>query len=83
MENPYQKVQRSLGHSKPQLQKAKHWDEGRTDALAGKPCASANGAYLEGWYSVQPSERPTQKDREQVLYEREQQHLMGNDDVDD
>lgn len=32
--------------------RSKFWTEGRQDRLDGKPCRSANGAYLEGWYSV-------------------------------
>lgn len=28
------------------------FDQGRADRLAGRPCGSANGAYLDGWYSV-------------------------------
>jgi hypothetical protein len=27
------------------------WLQGQSDRLAGKPSASANGRYLEGWYS--------------------------------
>jgi hypothetical protein len=31
--------------------RAKQWELGRADRLAGEPCKSANGAYLEGWYA--------------------------------
>ena len=27
------------------------WLAGKNDRLDGKPCASANGTYLDGWYS--------------------------------
>lgn len=36
-----------------QSHRAKEWQKGRDDRLAGQPCRSANGAYLEGWYSVE------------------------------
>lgn len=29
-----------------------YFAEGRSDRIAGKPCRSANGGYLDGWYSV-------------------------------
>jgi len=29
-----------------------NYNLGRRDRLEGKPCASANGAYLDGWYGV-------------------------------
>lgn len=32
--------------------RATQWEKGRADRLAGEPCKSANGGYLEGWYSV-------------------------------
>lgn len=32
--------------------RAKMFDTGRQDRLTGKPCSSANGSYLDGWYSV-------------------------------
>ena len=32
--------------------KSSEFEQGRADRLAGKPCGSANGAYLDGWYSV-------------------------------
>lgn len=28
------------------------FEQGRADRIAGDPCRSANGAYLDGWYSV-------------------------------
>ena len=28
------------------------FDRGREDRVAGRPCRSANGNYLNGWYSV-------------------------------
>jgi hypothetical protein len=31
-----------------------NYEAGRRDRLKGKPCASANGAYLDGWYGVKP-----------------------------
>lgn len=31
---------------------AKEFDRGRADRIAGEPCRSANGSYLNGWYSV-------------------------------
>lgn len=31
---------------------ATQFDQGRADRIAGKPCRSANGSYLDGWYSV-------------------------------
>ncbi len=34
----------------------KYFQEGRKDRMAGQPCKSANGAYLNGWYSP---EKPT------------------------
>ena len=41
---------------RPEIQReqsrAKHWDAGRADRLSGQPCRSANGEYLECWYSV-------------------------------
>lgn len=31
---------------------SKQFDRGREDRVAGRPCRSANGGYLAGWYSV-------------------------------
>lgn len=44
---PYPVVSKQIGR------RAKEWQKGRDDRLAGQPCRSANGAYLEGWYSVE------------------------------
>ncbi len=33
------------------LQLERTFQAGKRDRLAGKPCASANGAYLNGWYN--------------------------------
>lgn len=30
----------------------RNFDDGRHDRLNGLPCRSANGAYLDGWYST-------------------------------
>jgi hypothetical protein len=30
----------------------REFDQGRFDRLTGNPCRSANGSYLDGWYSV-------------------------------
>lgn len=30
----------------------RNFDDGRHDRLSGLPCRSANGAYLDGWYSI-------------------------------
>lgn len=35
-----------------QTRRARHWAMGYADAAKGKPCSSANGAYLEGWYAA-------------------------------
>lgn len=58
MENPYHQHSTcrnakpgQAGKNREQF-RAEHWDKGRADRLAGLPCRSANGAYLEGWYSV-------------------------------
>jgi hypothetical protein len=32
------------------LEKGTEWQKGKADRKAGKPCESANGAYLDGWY---------------------------------
>lgn len=37
--------------SDDELAKERLFQIGRTDRKTGKPCASANGAYLNGWYS--------------------------------
>ena len=50
--NPYTSAQHAKGHQQPQLSRANQWEQGRADRLAGKPCSSANGAHLEGWYSI-------------------------------
>lgn len=49
MSNPYRpaRTQRSRN-------RAKQWDLGRQARLGGLPCSSANGAWLEGWYSIEP-----------------------------
>lgn len=31
---------------------AREFEQGRADRIAGDPCQSTNGAYLDGWYSV-------------------------------
>ncbi len=31
--------------------KYRRWLQGQSDRLAGKPCSSANGNYLDGWYA--------------------------------
>lgn len=31
---------------------AKQFNQGRSDRLNGQPCKSANGDYLNGWYSI-------------------------------
>jgi len=31
---------------------AREFERGRADRVAGEPCRSANGAYLDGWYSI-------------------------------
>lgn len=31
--------------------RASEWERGRCDRLAGQPCRSASGPYLEGWYN--------------------------------
>lgn len=38
-----------------EIEKAKRnkWNLGRQDRLQGLPCRFANGAYLEGWYSIE------------------------------
>lgn len=36
----------------PRNVKPPEYRQGRKDRLNGKPCASANGQYLNGWYSV-------------------------------
>ena len=33
-------------------QQAKDFNKGRKDRVAGLPCRSANGDYLDGWYSI-------------------------------
>lgn len=33
------------------LQRERIFQLGRADRKSGRPCASANGAYLNGWYS--------------------------------
>ena len=48
-ENPYIGSTRAADRNR-----LKQWNIGRADRLAGKPCGSTNGAYLEGWYSVTP-----------------------------
>lgn len=42
-------------------QRRDHFAEGRSDRLAGLPCRSANGRYLDGWYSV-PNPRPIDRE---------------------
>jgi hypothetical protein len=37
--------------SKRELALETDFQHGKSDRLAGKPCASAGGAYLNGWYS--------------------------------
>lgn len=37
--------------SEAELNQERQFQLGRSDRKAGKPCASANGAYLNGWYS--------------------------------
>lgn len=34
-----------------QQHRAKMWQIGRSERLAGLPCRSTDGAYLEGWYN--------------------------------
>lgn len=34
-----------------QARRSRQWEKGRADRLAGKPCVSNDGAYLEGWYN--------------------------------
>lgn len=33
----------------------KNYNKGRQDRLSGAGCLSANGSYLDGWYSVKGS----------------------------
>jgi hypothetical protein len=37
--------------SESTLEKERTFQKGKEDRKAGKPCASANGAYLNGWYA--------------------------------
>jgi hypothetical protein len=37
--------------SEADLERERIFQAGRADRKAGKPCASANGAYLNGWYN--------------------------------
>ena len=61
MKNPYLPIWQPTSIEqaavmRPELSRAHHrsktWEIGRADRLAGKPCLSTDGAYLEGWYSV-------------------------------
>ncbi len=65
MTNPYLPIWRPISIEqmhvmRPELHRqasrAKQWSIGRLDRLNGEPCKSANGAYLEGWYSVEPKQ---------------------------
>ena len=37
--------------SKEQAENYANWRKGLMDRLSGQPCRSANGKYLDGWYS--------------------------------
>lgn len=37
--------------SEGDLHRERNFQLGKSDRKRGKPCASANGAYLNGWYS--------------------------------
>lgn len=38
-------------NEKQKLKEYKVWLEGHSDRLTGQPCKSADGLYLDGWYS--------------------------------
>lgn len=75
MTNPYLPIWQptSIEQSavlKPELQRQHHraqqWDLGRADRMAGLPCRSPNGAYLEGWYSVPNDYKPVRRDADSM-----------------
>lgn len=63
MQNPYLPIYHPLSWEQSyvllpelsrQASRAHWWAVGRQQRLAGLPCSSTHGAYLEGWYSVPP-----------------------------
>lgn len=55
MSNPYLPA-----HTQRNMRRANQWADGRRARLAGLPCSSTNGAWLEGWYSVEPTKTVTE-----------------------
>lgn len=45
----------------------KIYQEGRKDRADGKPCKSANGAYLNGWYGDTPHYYLTESEAKEYL----------------
>ena len=52
MNKENRKVVRGWSRGFQKMAVVSDFEKGRSDRLRGLPCRSANGAYLDGWYSV-------------------------------